>query len=271
MKKFLFALSFILSVINFSSTHAEQLKAAEYRKILSSKNFFVEYEDKNVKKIIAEENGQRMLITDLSGKYKAIVSVLNPVGAFFANQITKFPDFMYCNHKYYKFVENDFAFMANENQLEDENLNPAEEWSAIKKFLSLPDELAVFNWHDEYHKISSNITEPVFSGSLQKDISGKTYDCDRYISQAKNSRSNISINFDMCYENGELVLIQSSIFANNKEYPVNVLKIKKISAQIPKDSIKLDKNAKVYAAGIGDMNDLLEKPVLIGKLQDVMK
>lgn len=271
MKKIFFVLSLIFSVINFSSTHAEQSKAEEYRKILSSRNFFVEYEDKNVKKIIAEENGRRMLITDLSGKYKAIVSVLNPIGAFFANQITKYPDFMYFNGKYYKFVENDFAFMAEENQLDDENLNPAEEWSAIKKFLSLPDELAVFYWNDEYHKIHSNITEPIFSESLQKNVDGKIYDCDRYISHAKNSRRNISINFDMCYENGELVAVQSAIFVNEKEYPLNTLKIKKISAHIPKDSINLDKNAKVYAAGVGDMNDLLENPVFIGKLQDVMK
>lgn len=268
-KKILFALSFILSVINFSSTSAENAKADEYRKILSSGNFYVEYEDKNIKKIVAEENGMRMSRTDLIGRYRAIVSVLNPLGALFSSDNKKYPEFIHCKRKYYRFYDDDYAIMIKEENIDDENLNPAEEWGAINKFLSLPDELAIFNWNDAYHKISSNITDPIFSETLQKNLNGKIYDCDRYVSQIKNK--NAFINFDICYENGEIVGVQSTFFSDGKEYPINNLSIKKISGEIPKGVIKLNLKANIYAAGIGDMNDLLENPIFVGKLQDVMK
>ena len=256
-------------MINFSTTSAEHFKADEYRKIFSSGNFYVEYEDKNIKKIIAQENNMRISRTDLIGKYRAIVSVLNPLGALFSSDNKKYPEFIHYANKYYRFYDDDYALVINEENINDENLNPTEEWSAINKFLSLPDELSIFNWNDDYHKISSNISEPIFSESLQKNLNGKIFYCDRYISQIKNK--NAFINFDICYENDEIVAVQSNFFSGGKEYPINNLSIEKISAEIPKGAIKFNMNANIYRAGIGDMNDLLENPVFVGKLQDVMK
>jgi len=63
--------------------------------------------------------------------------------------------------------------------------------------------------------------------------------------------------------------VQSAIFANGREYGINQIEIKKILREIPKGEIILDKKAKIYAAGVGDMNDLLENPVLLGKLTEV--
>lgn len=269
MKKFLAAaLGIFLMAAEVS---AEQPKAQEYREILSSGNFYVEYEDRHVKKIIAEENGRRMERSDLSGDYKAAVSILNPIGAMFASRITKYPDFMYSNGKYYKFIEKDYAIVAHENQLDDENLNPAEGWALIDRELSLPDELAVFNWNDKYHKVSPAISAPVFTETIKKTVEGRELVCDRYESNVASvsGGKEAVIVFDMCYDKGELVFVQSAILANGKEYGVNKLVVKKILRDIPKGTIIVEKGAKVYAAGIGDMNDLLETPVLIGKLQDV--
>jgi hypothetical protein len=179
---------------------------------------------------------------------------------------------MYYNGKYYKFSEKDNAIMAHADQLNNENLDPVEGWSIIDKELALPDELAVFNWNERHHKVSKNIAVPTFANTIQKKIDGKNYICDRYEADVKNSKGEkeATIVFDMCYdEKGEIALVQSAIFANGKEYGINKLKVKKILREIPKDAIILDKNAKIYAAGIGDMNDLLENPVLLGKLQEV--
>lgn len=270
MKKFLAAVLGIF-LAGSSIAAAEQPKAQEYREILSSGNFYVEYDDQNVKRIVAEVNGCRMERTDLSGKYKALVSVLNPIGAMFASRNNKHPDFMYDGGRYYKFIEGDQAIMAEESQLNDVNLNPSEGWSVINRQLSLPDELAVFNWHDKYHKVSPAIAEPVFAESLTKNVDGKNYECDRYESAVANASGGkeATIVFDLCYEKGELAVIQSAIFANGREYGVNKLIIKKIQREIPGGAINPDNGAKVYAAGIGDMNDLLENPVLIGKLKEV--
>ena len=267
MKKFLtVALGIFLTASNVS---AEQPKAQEYREILSSEKFYVEYDDQYTKRIIVEDGGRRMSRIDLDSSKKNMVAILNPLAGLFEGGFSKYPDFMYYKDKYYKFSEKDSAKMVKISQLNDENLNPSEGWALIDKELSLPDELAVFNWNERHHKVSENISAPVFVSTTQKNIGAKNYTCDRYESEIKNSKDT-KIIFDMCYdEKGELALVQSAIFANNREYGINKLTVKKILREIPKDAIILDKNAKIYAAGIGDMNDLLENPVLLGKLQEI--
>lgn len=183
MKKFLL-LTLILATITLPAS-AEQPAAEKYRQMFNSGNFYVEYDDKNVKRIVAEENGRRMVRSDLGGSYRAMISILNPLGAAFAND--KYPEFMYENGRFYKFLEKDFALMAREDQLDDENLNPLEGWSIIYQSLSLPNELSIFNWHDKFHKVPDALSEPTFKESLKKKVGGNEYDCDRYESKIKNA------------------------------------------------------------------------------------
>lgn len=269
MKKILAAaLGFLLAAAPVS---AEQPKAQEYREILSSGNFYVEYDDKNSKRILAEENGLRMERTDLSGAYRAAVSILNPVAALFSDR--NFPNFMHSGGKYFRFLESDEVVMAEETQLDDENLNPTEGWSLAAKQLSLPDELAVLNWHDKFHKVSAAVSEPVFTKSFRKKIDGREYDCDRYEASVKNAGggTDATIIFDLCYDSkGVLAIAQSAILANDKEYAGNKITVKKFQREIPKGALNFSRNAEVFAAGVGDMNDLLEKPVLVGKLKEVL-
>lgn len=268
MKNFLLALIILLTS---SHVHAEQLEAQHYRQILASESFYVEYDDNNVKRIVAQDGDRRMARTNLGGTYRAVVSVLNPIGNFFANENEKFPEFMYANGKYYKFLEKDFALMLRAEQLADENLNPAQGWGTIYESLSLPNELAVFNWHDRFHKVPDALSEPVFVASMKKSVGGKEYDCDRYESKIISAAGDTSatIIFDLCYANGELALAQSALSANRREYEINRLVVKKILPNVPSGGFKLNGKEKVYAAGTGDMNDLLENPPFIGKLGDV--
>ena len=271
MKKFLaFALGIFLAT---SQVSAEQLKAQEYREILSSEKFYVEYDDKYVKRIVVEEDGRRMSRVSLSGSKIATISILNPLANLFGSgSYSKYPEFMYYQDKYYKFSEKDTALMVRADQLDDVNLNPNEGWSLIHKELALPDELAVFNWQDKHHKVTDKIAAPTFANTIKKVINNKEFICDRYESDVKNTRGEkeATIIFDMCYnDKGDLAFVQSAIFANGREYGINQIEIKKILREIPKDAIILDKKAKIYAAGVGDMNDLLENPVLLGKLNEV--
>lgn len=267
MKKFLI-LTFLLVILTLPAD-AEQPAAEQYRHILASGNFYVEYDDKNVKRIIAQDNGRRMTRTNLGGVYRTIVSILNPLGAAFNNE--EYPEFMYADGKFYKFLENDFALMIREDQLDDENLNPAEGWSTIYQSLSLPNELAVFNWNDNFHKVPAALSEPVFVESTKKILGGTEYDCDRYQSKITNAAGNESatIIFNMFYADGKLALAQSALVANGKEYPINRLVVKKILPNVPSGGFKLNGNEKIHAAGSGDMNDLLENPAYIGRLAEV--
>ncbi len=269
MKKFLTALVVLLMMS--AQVSAENPKAEEYRKILSSENFYVEYDDKNVKRIVAQDSGRRMTRTNLGGNYRAIVSVLNPLGNFFATEYEKYPEFMSTGGKFYKFLEKDFALMASEEQLDDKNLNPVEGWGMIYQSLSLPNELAIFNWHDKFHKVPAALSEPVFIESAKKIIGGKEYDCDRYESKITTAAGGDSatIIFDMCYLNGELALAQSALLTNGNEYEINRLVVKKILPSVPSGDFKLNGKEKIYAAGVGDMDDLLENPKFIGRLNEI--
>ena len=251
-----------------TTVNAEQPKAEEYRQIFAGGHFYVEYEDTHVKKIIAQENDKRLARTALIGSQAAAVSVLNPLGALFSSGSNRYPEFMYSNKRYYHFAEKDVAFMLPADRLDNENLNPLEGWQTIDKSLSLPDELAVFYWNDPFHKVSSALNEPHYVESLTKIADGREYDCDRYEATIIN-RNDARIIFDMLYKDGELVMALSSIGTEDREYEINKLSIKKISATVDKNDFKVDTKAKVYAAGIGDMNDLLETPVLLGRLEEI--
>ncbi|MBR2518849.1 MAG: hypothetical protein IKE46_03560 [Selenomonadaceae bacterium] len=266
--KFLLA---VIVLLASATAQAEQPKAQEYRRILSSESFYVEYDDNNVKRIIAQDGSRRMARTNLGGTYRALVSVLNPLGNYLANENEKFPEFMYANGKYYKFIENDFALMLRADQLGDENLNPSEGWGTIYESLSLPNELAVLNWHDRFHKVPDALSEPVFVASMKKSVGGREYDCDRYEAKITNAagKNSATIVFDLCYANGELALAQSALLANGREYEINRLIVKKILPNIPSGGFKLNGKEKVHAAGTGDMNDLLENPPFIGRLSEV--
>ena len=250
---------------------AENEKAQLYRQIFSSGSFYVEYEDNHSKKILAENAGRRMSRTTLSGQYAAMLSVLNPLAALFQSGSTKYPDFMHANGKYFKFFEKDHATMIEDDRLDEENLNPTEGWNSIEKTLSLPDELAVFYWEDPFHKESKSISKPVFSTTMRKAEGGKEYDCDIYISKIMSASGSTEtvMAFYMFYDNDVLSVVKSSVMINGKEYDLNKLHIKKILPEMPKNEFQVYDKAKVYAAGIGDMNDLLESPVFVGLLKDL--
>ena len=51
-------------------------------------------------------------------------------------------------------------------------------------------------------------------------------------------------------------------------YPLNVLEVKKIATDIPNGVFEIEKNTKLYSAGFGDMDDLLERPKQIGVINE---
>ena len=97
-------------------------------------------------------------------------------------------------------------------------------------------------------------------------VGNKEYDCDKYVSDIKNASggTEAQLVYFMGYEAGKLVQIETIAIKDDKEYPINKLSIKKLESSIPENGFVIDGSAEVYAAGIGDMDDLLEKPVKVG-------
>ena len=239
---------------------AEQPAANEYRTIFSSGNFYVEYQDKYISCILGSKDGNRMIRTSYTGWGKA----LNLFGGE-----SKFPEALYLNGKYYQFKDNKHATVLNENQLTDENLDPKQGWNSIKQKLALPDELAVFYWNDPYRIYSKSLPAPQFVETVKRTIGKKEYECDKYVSDVKNAAggTEAQIVYFMGYEAGKLAQIETVAVKDGKEYPVNKITVKKLESSIPENGFAIDGSAEVYAAGIGDMNDLLEQPVKIGTFE----
>ena len=267
-RKILIALVALIS-LSFGTCNAEQAAAETYRKIFHDGNFYVEYKDKWGTRILAGKNGTRVGRMHYEFQSGAI-AMLNPIGMLFGGGESKNPEVMYREGKFYHFVAKDKANVCAEKNLRAENLDPRQGWNAISQRLALPDELAIFFWEDKLRWRSASMNAPTFQESLQKNISGKNYDCDRYTCEIKTlSGGDVAkLIYDAIYKDGQLFRVESYILRNGNEYSLNVLQIKKIQAEIPKGSFKIYKNTKIYAAGVGDINDLLENPVQIGTLEE---
>ena len=265
--KFLIAVIALIS-LSLSHCNAEQVAAETYRQIFRDGNFYVEYKDKWGTRILAGKNGtrvERMRYEFESGS----IAMLNPLGMIFGGE-DKNPEVMYRDGKFYNFVEKDKATICAENNLRAQNLDPRQGWNKISQKLALPDELAIFHWQDNFRWSTPSIIAPAFQKSFIKNIGDKNYDCDRYTCEIKTSKGSDVANliYDAIYKDGQLIRVESYMLRGGNEYPLNVLQIKKIQAEIPKGAFKIYKNTKIYAAGTGDINDLLEKPIPIDTLKE---
>ena len=256
--------------LNITTVRAEQPAAENYRKMFRSGNFYIEFKDKWGVRILAGANGRRMERMRYDFESGGM-EWLNPLGAVFMGGEDKTPEVFYKDGKFYHFIDKDTANVCDEKDLNSENLDPRQGWNTIAAKLALPDELAVFYWNDPFRAKSPAIAEPRFQKSFKKKFKGNDYDCDQYVCRIKNVSGSVAayLVYDMIYNNGNLFRIESYIYRNKKAYLINALELKKIQSEIPENTFKISKNTKLYSAGIGDINDLLERPVQVGTLEDL--
>lgn len=255
--------------LNFGTAEAEQAAAESYREMFRAGNFYVEFKDKWGVRILAGESGKRMERMRYDFESGSL-QFLNPLGAIFVGE-DKTPEVFYKDGNFYHFVARDKANVCAESDLNAENLDPRQGWNKISQKLALPDELAVFCWNDPFRLTTPAIAAPVFSESLTKNFKGRDYACDRYICEVKSATggNTAQIIYDMLYDGGQLFRAESYVLRNGINYMINALDVKKIQPEIPAGTFKISKRTKLYAAGTGNMADLLERPVQIGTLEDL--
>lgn len=261
-----------LGIWTFACTaFAEQPKIQDYKNILNSGKYYVEYELDNVEKILAVENHKRMDYTIYKkGGNMALagLGLINPVfalGALIKTQ-DKVPTALYQEGKFYQFLSKRKAIMAIWNQLNDPNLDPTEGWSTIKQRLALPEELAILAPNEEYNQLLNGETPAKLIESGEALVNGKPQVYDKYLTTIINRKGKVVIEktYFFYYVKGELSTVKSFIqAANDIERPYRTLKLKKISAEIPENALKIPEGCKVYAAGVGDMDDLIDNPALV--------
>ncbi len=284
-----------LFLISSSTVSAEQAAAEQYRQMFKNGNFYVEYKltefypkinfNTPFESITKQLREQRVYESDQSGWGWLFGHKHEDNFKFIAGQNgkrikstlkSKFPAAMYQDGKYYrcwidfsvKPKKNKYPqkmIVLSESEINSPFLNPYQQWKDIKKDLSLPEELAVFYWDEPYRKDLDKTSAPKYNGSSTRTIDKQDYECDQYVSYISSlTNSNIAMEaYNMLYQNGQLVKIQKYFIRNGKETLVSEMDIKTISSQVPESAFAIKKKVKVYAGNIGDMNDLLEKEVLV--------
>lgn len=209
------------------------------------------------------------------------IQYANHSRGFFGTSEKKHPDALFCDGKYYRFrkvneiVDKSTIYGSDgtvygkvlaQEDLNSPTLNQDDEWNYIREDLSLPDELAVFCWDEPFR---DNFTPaPAYNGSSKRTVDGKEYDCDQYVVDVKSLAGTVIAQeaYNMLYDGGKLVRVQKYLLRDGNEELVVEAEIINISSTVPAEAFTIGKKIKVYAAENGDMQDLLEQPVLVETL-----
>lgn len=245
---------------------AEQAKADEYRNILNGNKFCVEYEDKYFKVSIAEQDNKRV-------NYRALnLKGIGGIASIFMGAPKKEMSAIFIDGRYYQF--NDFkdkkkAIMATRDQIKDPCIDPREGWSTVRKTLSLPIALRPVLDADRFNDNFNSIVKPVYKESgTEIDKKNNKYEYDRYVSEVKNAAGKVVMekSYIYYYLNGEInkIKLVNKMINNGREVVEEEIKNVKILNHMPeKIAVEVPKGTKVYGAGLGDMDDLLEQPPLL--------
>lgn len=259
MKKEILALALVLSAVT-GAVSAEQPLAQQYREWLQSGTFIVDYEadyhDYVVSKTLAGYGDMRMERNNI--KIKGII----PASAYSKKN---YPDTLYRDGKYYKFESKKKAIVALPNQLDDPNLDSSAGWNTLRYNLAIPDEFAPLYNDAAYKPASAAMGTFMYSGSGKKVVGKQELTYDKYTLPLKSQAGTTlaDVTYYYCYVNEKLAYIEKAIVDNGQEYVISRMKVKEFSNNVPSELFSMPKGCKVYAVGIGDMDDLLNKPALV--------
>ena len=202
----------------------------------------------------------------------AFIPVIGMAGMFI-KETKKDPTALYQDNKYYQFIGKKQARVATPSELEDENLDPTEAWSSVPLRLALPEGLVMLAPNDPFNSIA-NYTVPTFTESGTITDGKNTFDYDTYKAPIKGATGNVLAEkiFYLYYDNknGELkrVITRFKEPSESMEQTITELKFRKIAGELPEKALKIPGGTKIYAAGLGDMDDLLDRNVLVEEIPE---
>lgn len=262
------AVALILGLVSLAN--AEHQKAEEYRQILQSGTFYVEYADvvnsqAEQHQMLVEDKGTRIKWKNEVKKAGGFLSGLIPFGDLIKTK-DRIPVTMYKDGKYYQFSGKKMGIVATEEQTKSQYINPKENWIACKTNLSLPDGLNVFAPKDKYYFADDVSGKLNFIGSSKEEDNKKMYDVDTYEIATENAAGNVfySTQYSLYYSEDKLAIISVKTAPAGEQYTeTKRYMIYKITGELPEKSTVIPEGCKVYRAGLGDMDDLLENSVLV--------
>lgn len=263
------ALALALATLGTAGAFAEQPKAEEYRSMMSSGTYYIEYETNHVTKALAVKDGARMDYT-VNKKQRGGASFLIPLVGGFLQKTERKPTAMYADRKYYQFQDKKSVVVADEAQLNEENLDPKLAWNSVQLRLALPEELVVFAPADAFNVFTGYKAAQFVESGVEKEM---PYDLYSTAHRTKGGDLLFEKLFYFYYnEDGELKKVKTYLkTADGKRTEGMLMKVKKISQEFPKNAFVIPKKYKLYATGMGDMNDLLGRQVEIPRGEEESK
>lgn len=245
----------ILMLILCSSSlivYAEHTKADEYRQIINSGNFYIEYSDDLQNYIVAGKEDAR--IATVANQYYS--DELD-----YYNGKKDYPNEMYLNGKYYQFTDRRNAVVALETQLYSNELDFRGKWNNIRNRLCIPEEFLPLVTRDPFREYPSGYQAPMLVNSSKKITNNKEFDTDTYSMPLKSHAGTIlsETQYVYYYIQDKLLRIETFLIKNGRVNQLSSIKIKQISDVVPETTFSFPKGCKVTAVGVGDMNDLLDQ------------
>lgn len=281
MKEKILSAALALSIMagSVGTAFAENPKAEEYRKLFASGTYYIDYDmNDSVRKALAVSDGKRMDYTILKvqnlGTQMAL-SFIPVIGmaAMFVKETKIDPTALYQDNKYYQFIGKKAARVATPAELKDENLDPTEAWESVPLRLALPEGFVMLAPNDPFNSIA-NYTVPTFVESGTITDGKNTFDYDTYKAPIKGAAGNVLADkiFYLYYDNkkGDLkkIITRFKEPGGSMEETISELKIRKITGELPPKALKIPGGTKIYAAGLGDMDDLLDRNVLVEQIPE---
>ena len=255
---------------------AENVKAEELREIVKSNHCYIEYElNRKEDKRALIIDGENRKSFDCEGRRSATLLRFIPiVGMFAKGSLKLMPEVYYDSNNYYQFLTKKKALCATPENMEDPYLNPNQEWDKVPLRIEMPEEFGMF----------AGNTEIEFVESVHRKTKGKKNNLvDKYVKNIRNvNGETIAKKYYFVYydkkneleqiltmildlnENPEKVLdLDENKKPEKQTYDIQCFKINEFTSEFPEKLIRLKKGCKIYAPGLGDMNELLEMPPLL--------
>jgi hypothetical protein len=250
-KHYLPALALGLSICTgLGTAFAEQPAAETNRQIMSSKNYTLRYSSGKNQWTVMENGGTRAVIYSYNGK--------------FYNR-TVFSD-----GNYYHMEQGDKGIVATllpASELDNPALDPAENWRSNVNDLALPQALLILDWDNPFNRRPTSWERPTYRDSGTQTIAKQTYDIDTYVGNVRTAAGTVAgqVLYRLGYQGGVLKLVEINYLQDGVETPGRQYMINELTAGAPGNMFGY-KQVNLYAAGLGDMDDLLERPAVIGKI-----
>lgn len=272
---FVFTLFCVLSSVNFC--YAERPEAEQYRQILASGNFYIEYRvsiDEHNGAIIKLLERNRDMASALAEGYEDGGLLVAQNGRRMKKRIITYgilgqrtiPEFYYADNKYFMFAGSDKAILATEDELKNPRINYNGNWDLYKSKLNMLAPLLPLAPRDKY---CGSIPEPKWIESSVSDTKENKLPYDKYQSTVYSAAGTVLYDyfFYIYYKDGKLdsAMVYWQEPGKEEKFYRGIRKIL-VTSDVPEKHIVIPEGCKVYQAGRGDMDDLLGNKVLLYKV-----